>query len=188
MLPVQDHLSLISFQYLARALRPNNPYHNVSPPPRVSETWNKSFNLGFSILLIRICRVVFYPPLIMEPPLCREIPVSQTANVRFFQSRVMYHTFRFFLVVWKKTCTDRGSGDGQPIAMTAYCVFPSDCDCVSCVSAPRSWAWWWAAMTACPSASACTCASCCGGCARSARCRHSTRTGTCCRPPSSSGG
>ena len=29
MLPVQDHLSLISSQYLARALQPNNPSHSV---------------------------------------------------------------------------------------------------------------------------------------------------------------
>ena len=33
MLPVQDHLSLICSQYLARALQPNNPSHNLATSP-----------------------------------------------------------------------------------------------------------------------------------------------------------
>ena len=38
MLPVQDLLPLISSQYLARALQPNNPFHSVVTPPRFEET------------------------------------------------------------------------------------------------------------------------------------------------------
>jgi len=33
MLHVKDHLSLISFQYLARALQPKNPSHSVVTSP-----------------------------------------------------------------------------------------------------------------------------------------------------------
>ena len=35
MLPVQDHLSLISFQYFAKALQPNNLFHSVVTSPLV---------------------------------------------------------------------------------------------------------------------------------------------------------
>ena len=38
MLPVHDHLSLISSQYLARALQPNNPSHSIFTSARASET------------------------------------------------------------------------------------------------------------------------------------------------------
>ena len=35
-LPVQDHLSLISYQYLFRVLQPNNPSHSVDTSPSCS--------------------------------------------------------------------------------------------------------------------------------------------------------
>ena len=68
MLPVEDHLSLISSQYLARALQANNSSHSVVTSLSVSETRKKPFNLDFSIVLFRIYQAVFYPPLIMRPP------------------------------------------------------------------------------------------------------------------------
>ena len=63
MLPVQDYRSLISFQYLARALQPNNPSHSVV-----------TFPSGIINIKHRIYGVVFYPSLIMEPPSSHFIP------------------------------------------------------------------------------------------------------------------
>ena len=82
MLPVQDHLSLICSKYLARTLQPNNPSYNVVTSPRVSETRKNSLKLGFSIMLFRICRTVFFPPLFMGPP-------SSTIILRPFP--ILYH-------------------------------------------------------------------------------------------------
>ena len=68
MLPIQDRFFLIKSKNVARALQPKNPSHTVVTPFRVSETRNKSFKLGFSIVLFRIHRTVFYLPPIMGPP------------------------------------------------------------------------------------------------------------------------
>ena len=38
MLPVQDHLSLICSQHIARALQPTNPSNSVVTSPRAAET------------------------------------------------------------------------------------------------------------------------------------------------------
>ena len=68
-LPFQDHLSLISSQYLARTLQHNNISHIVvTSPSGIRKQEKINFNLEFFIVLLRIYRVVFYLRLIMGPP------------------------------------------------------------------------------------------------------------------------
>jgi len=59
--PVQDHLSLICFQYLTKALQPDNPSHSVFT--LISDIKNKKKTLQSRFL--HIYRTVFYPPLII---------------------------------------------------------------------------------------------------------------------------
>ena len=47
MLPVQDHLSLICYQYLARALQPNNPSHSVITSPSGSRDMKQTLQSRF---------------------------------------------------------------------------------------------------------------------------------------------
>ena len=46
-LPVQDHLSLSSSQYLVRALQPNNPSHTVVTSPSGSRNMKQTFQSRF---------------------------------------------------------------------------------------------------------------------------------------------
>ena len=58
-LPVQDHLSLITTQYLTRALQPNNPSHNVVTSPSCSR--NMIHTLQYPFL-----HCVLHCPFILE--------------------------------------------------------------------------------------------------------------------------
>ena len=66
--PVYDHPSLISYQYLAIALQPYNPSHSVVTSPSGIININQTFNPSLYIVLLRIYRTIFYPPMIMGPP------------------------------------------------------------------------------------------------------------------------
>ena len=68
MLPVQDHLYPINSQYLARTLQPYNPSHSVVTSLSGIINMNQTFNPSLYIVLLRIYRTIFYPPMIMGPP------------------------------------------------------------------------------------------------------------------------
>ena len=68
MLPDQDHLSLISFQYLARALQPYNPSHSIVASSSGIRDEKISLQSQFLNRVSPYLWTVFYPTLIMGLP------------------------------------------------------------------------------------------------------------------------
>ena len=68
MLPVQDHVSLISSQYLARVLQPNNPSHSVVTSPSSSRNMKQLLQSRFLHYVAPHLSNVILPPPIMGQP------------------------------------------------------------------------------------------------------------------------
>ena len=69
MLPAEDHISLICYQYIVRTIH-IQPIHNVVTCPYS--------NLGSSIVCSRIYKMIFFPPLkyktIIKSPIAKQFP------------------------------------------------------------------------------------------------------------------
>ena len=98
MFPVQDHFSPIFSQYLTRAFQPNNPSHSVVVTSLSGiRNEKKPLNLCFTMVLLRICWTVFYPPLIMGLFFCSSLHSYRQkmgiiqSHLPFLWSRTPYH-------------------------------------------------------------------------------------------------
>ena len=95
MLSVQYCLFLISSQYLARALQPNNPSRSVvTSTLHIRDQKKKPFNPCFSIVLLRIYQAVFYPPLIIGPPSTIKLLHTKAFLSFLTHNRVLRTAFR----------------------------------------------------------------------------------------------
>ena len=67
-LPAQNHFSLISYQYLARVLQPNNPSHSVVTFPSGSRNMKQTLQSRFPHCAAPYLSSGILPPPIMVPP------------------------------------------------------------------------------------------------------------------------